>query len=274
MSRFEDCFAQLKQQGRTALIPYVTAGDPQPHVTVPLMHTMVEAGADVIELGVPFSDPMADGPTIQLACERALVHNTSLNDVLSMVSEFRKTNTKTPVVLMGYLNPIEVMGYEDFAKRAQAAGVDGVLTVDLPPEEGKEVLPLFKQHGLDSIFLLSPTTVDSRLKQVAQLGGGFLYYVSLKGVTGAATLDVNAVAERIRHIRQFSDLPLGVGFGIKDAETAAQVARVADAVVVGSALIKIIEVNVNDTQTIMTKIGATLADMRSAMDKNSSSRHG
>lgn len=274
MTRFQDCFAQLKQEGRTALIPYVTAGDPNPQITVPLMHKMVEAGADVIELGVPFSDPMADGPTIQLACERALVHNTSLSDVLAMVSDFRKTNQKTPVVLMGYLNPIEVMGYANFAKRAQDAGVDGVLTVDLPPEEGKDVLPLFKQHGLDSIFLLSPTSIDERIKSVAQVGGGFLYYVSLKGVTGATTLDVNAVADRIRHIRQFSDLPLGVGFGIKDATTAAQVAQVADAVVVGSALIKIIEANPSDTQTILDKISATLAGMRAAMDANSSSRHG
>ncbi len=266
MSRIAACFADLKAQGKTALIPYVTAGDPHPSITVPLMHRMVEAGANIIELGVPFSDPMADGPTIQQAHERALVHDTSLHDILNMVKEFRQTNQSTPVVLMGYLNPIEIMGYEAFAKAAEEAGVDGALTVDLPPEEGMGVLPMFKEHGIDPIFLLSPTTPTTRMKSVAEAGGGFIYYVSLKGVTGASTLDVGAVAERIAQIREHTDLPLGVGFGIKDAESATAVSKVADAVVVGSAVIKQIEATPDDHAAIMNNISDLLASMRTAMD--------
>lgn len=266
MSRIAACFAALKEQGKTALIPYVTAGDPNPSVTVPLMHKMVEAGASILELGVPFSDPMADGPTIQLACERALEHNTSLSDVLDMVAEFRKTDNETPVVLMGYLNPVEVMGYENFSERAAKAGVDGVLTVDLPPEEGEGALPVFKEYGLDPIFLLSPTTREDRIQKVATAGSGFVYYVSLKGVTGANTLDVDEVASRLEVIRGLTDNPVGVGFGIKDAETAAKVATVADAVVVGSAIVKVIENNANDEAVIMQEIPAILASMREAMD--------
>jgi tryptophan synthase alpha chain len=266
MSRIAACFAALKAQGKTALIPYVTAGDPHPSITVPLMHRMVSAGADIIELGVPFSDPMADGPTIQQAHERALLHNTSLHDILGMVTEFRQTNQTTPVVLMGYLNPIEIMGYAEFAQTAETAGVDGALTVDLPPEEGVGVLPLFRAHGIDPIFLLSPTTPNVRIKTVAEAGGGFIYYVSLKGVTGANTLDVGQVAERIAQIREHTDLPLGVGFGIKDAQTAAAVAKVADAVVVGSAIIKQIEATPADHAVIMNNISDLLASMRTAMD--------
>lgn len=266
MSRLAACFAALKAQGKTALIPYVTAGDPHPSITVPLMHSMVAAGANIIELGVPFSDPMADGPTIQQAHERALAHHTSLRDILAMVTEFRQTNQTTPVVLMGYLNPIEIMGYETFANAAQAAGVDGVLTVDLPPEEGMGVLPMFREHGLDPIFLISPTTPTVRMQSVAAAGGGFVYYVSLKGVTGANTLDVAQVAARLAQIREHTDLPLGVGFGIKDAATAAAVAQVADAVVVGSAVIKQIEAHLNDHATIMKNISDLLASMRQAMD--------
>ena len=266
MSRIAACFAALKAQGKTALIPYVTAGDPHPSITVPLMHRMVAAGANIIELGVPFSDPMADGPTIQQAHERALKHNTSLHDILGMVAEFRQTDSTTPVVLMGYLNPIEIMGYAEFAKAAEAAGVDGALTVDLPPEEGMGVLPLFREHGIDPIFLLSPTTPERRIATVAQAGGGFIYYVSLKGVTGASTLDVGQVAQHIAQIRQHTDLPLGVGFGIKDAATAAAVAKTADAVVVGSAVIKLIEATPDDHAAIMDGISDLLASMRTAMD--------
>ncbi|WP_028490119.1 tryptophan synthase subunit alpha [Thiothrix lacustris] len=266
MSRIAACFAALKAQGKTALIPYVTAGDPHPSLTVPLMHRMVEAGANIIELGVPFSDPMADGPTIQQAHERALKHNVSLHDILGMVAEFRKTNQTTPVVLMGYLNPIEIMGYAEFAKAAEAAGVDGALTVDLPPEEGMGVLPLFREHGIDPIFLLSPTTPERRIATVAQAGGGFIYYVSLKGVTGASTLDVGQVASHIAKIRTHTDLPLGVGFGIKDAATAAAVAKTADAVVVGSAVIKLIEATLDDHAAIMNNISDLLTSMRTAMD--------
>ena len=194
MRRIERCFQRLDGENRKALIPFVTAGDPVKDVTVPLMHAMVDAGADIIELGVPFSDPMADGPVIQLACERALQHNTSTRDVLAMVKIFRETNTQTPVVLMGYLNPVEVMGYESFAKAAEDAGVDGVLLVDLPPEEALEVRPVMDAHGLDMIFLVAPTTSDTRIKLIGEAGSGYLYYVSLKGVTGSATLNVEELS--------------------------------------------------------------------------------
>ncbi|HHC74264.1 MAG TPA: tryptophan synthase subunit alpha [Thiothrix sp.] len=266
MSRIQQTFSRLKTANKTALIPYIAAGDPHPQITVPLMHKMVEAGADILELGVPFSDPMADGPTIQLACERALKHHTSLDDVLTMVETFRADNQHTPIVLMGYLNPIEIMGYQTFAERAAAVGVDGVLTVDLPPEEGDETLQTFKQYGLDAIFLLSPTTREKRIQKVATAGSGFVYYVSLKGVTGANTLNIDEVAERLTVIRSLTDNPVGVGFGIKDPETAAQVAQIADAVVVGSVVVKVIEQNPDNDRLILEKIATLLSDMRHAMD--------
>ena len=268
MSRIASCLANLKAQGKAALIPYVVAGDPAPSITVELMHAMVQAGVNIIELGVPFSDPMADGSTIQLAHERALVHNTSLSSVLDMVQQFRQTDNNTPVVLMGYLNPVEVMGYAAFAKAAQAAGVDGVLIVDLPPEEGVDVLPVFKQHDVDTIFLISPTTPASRIQTIAQVGSGYLYYVSLKGVTGANSLDVGKVAQRLDEIRTYTDLPVGVGFGIKDAASAQAVAQVADAVVVGSAIVKLVEATPNEHNAIITNISQLLATMRQAMDSN------
>lgn len=266
MSRITATFNALAAQQKTALVPYVTAGDSNPSITVPLMHQMVAAGADIIELGVPFSDPMADGPTIQLACERALKHHVSLSDVIAMVAEFRQQNQSTPVVLMGYLNPVEVMGYEQFAQSASAAGVDAALIVDLPPEESHDVLPVFKQYGLDSIYLLAPTSSAKRIQQACNAGSGFIYYVSLKGVTGANTLDVAAVSKRLAEIRNFSNLPIGVGFGVKDAETAAQVSQVADAVVVGSVLVKMIEDNVDNTDKIINNISELLSSMRHAMD--------
>ena len=269
MSRIASCLANLKAQHKAALIPYVVAGGPEPGITVNLMHAMVQAGANIIELGVPFSDPMADGSTIQLAHERALLHNTSLSSVLDMVRQFRQTDNNTPVVLMGYLNPVEVMGYATFAKAAQAAGVDGALIVDLPPEEGVDVLPVFKQHDVDAIFLISPTTPASRIQTIAQVGSGYLYYVSLKGVTGANSLDVGKVAQRLDEIRHYTNLPVGVGFGIKDASTAQAVAQVADAVVVGSAIVKLVEATPTDTQVITTNISQLLATMRHAMDSNS-----
>ena len=218
MSRIAGHFALLKQQGRKALIPYVTAGDPAPSVIVPLMHAMVGAGADIIELGVPFSDPMADGPVIAKAHERALKHNVSLRDVLGMVAEFRQSNTTTPVVLMGYLNPVEVMGYNTFALAAAEAGLDGVLTVDLPPEEADDLTRELQAVGIDPIYLLAPTTTPERIRLITDAASGYVYYVSLKGVTGAATLDIPEVASRLETIRSISDLPIGVGFGIKGAE--------------------------------------------------------
>ncbi|MCV6636836.1 tryptophan synthase subunit alpha [Candidatus Albibeggiatoa sp. nov. NOAA] len=241
MTRIKDCFDRLKQQNRTALIPFITAGDPQPAFTVPFMHALVNAGADIIELGIPFSDPMADGPVIQKASERALAAGTRLKDVLEMVKTFREKDNVTPIVLMGYLNPIEMMGYEAFAQAAHESGVDGILSVDLPPEEAEKPLKIFKQYQLDPIFLLAPNSDDERIKKVAHYASGYLYYVSLKGVTGSANLDVNAVNEKMQQIRQHTDIPIGVGFGIKDPETAAKVAKVSDAVIVGSALVKRIE---------------------------------
>jgi tryptophan synthase alpha chain len=241
MSRIAPTFAGLQQQGRKALIPFITAGDPDPAITVPLMHALVEAGASVVELGVPFSDPMADGPVIQRSSERALRHGVSLRDVLGYVREFRKKDNVTPVVLFGYANPIEAMGVERFADSAQAAGADGALVVDYPPEEAGRLVELLDARSLDTIFLLSPTTTDERLKQVAALGRGYLYYVSLKGVTGAANIDVAGVGQRIAHIRSYTKLPVGVGFGIRDGETARRVARIADAVVIGSKLVQDME---------------------------------
>jgi tryptophan synthase alpha chain len=266
MSRLSSTFAELRQAGKTALIPYITAGDPEPDATLRFMHALVAAGADIIELGVPFSDPMADGPVIQAACERALKHHLSLNQVLDMVETFRRDNKKTPVVLMGYANPIEVMGYARFAERAAGAGVDGIITVDLPPEEADGILPEFKRHGLDPVFLLAPTSNDERVGKICAAASGFVYYVSLKGVTGAATLDVNAVEARLNSIRKHTQLPVGVGFGIKDPETARQVGRVADAVVVGSAVVRRIAEHRQDVDKAGESIAALIADMRAALD--------
>ena len=264
MSRIATTFAQLKAQGRKALIPFITAGDPNPSATVPLMHALVAGGADVIELGVPFSDPMADGPVIQRASERALVHGVSLRHVIGFVTEFRNANSDTPVVLMGYANPIEAMGVEHFADAAKAAGVDGVLVVDYPPEEAQALVKLLDTRALDTIFLLSPTTRDARLEQVGKLGRGYLYYVSLKGVTGAGNIDTVEVARRVGHIKKFTSLPVGVGFGIRDAKSAKRVARVADAVVIGSRLVQEILDAGDDAPA---QVQALLAGIRAAMDE-------
>jgi tryptophan synthase alpha chain len=266
MSRIAARFSALRETGRTALIPYITAGDPQPDVTVPLMHALVEAGADVLELGVPFSDPMADGPVIQAACERALKHHVSLTQVLEMVRNFRERDQDTPVVLMGYLNPIEVMGYAAFAEHARDAGVDGVLTVDLPPEEAHDLVECLKASQLDAIFLAAPTSGEERIRSMHRCGGGFLYYVSFKGVTGANRLDVAAVQSKLAQIRANTDLPVGVGFGIRDPESAAQIAVFADAVVVGSALVSRIAALAGQPGEIVTQAPAVIADMRRAMD--------
>jgi tryptophan synthase alpha chain len=264
MSRIANTFSVIKQRGRKALIPFITAGDPHPSMTVALMHALVAGGADVVELGVPFSDPMADGPVIQRASERALRHGVSLTQVLGFVTEFRKTNVKTPVVLMGYANPIEAMGAEHFADAARAAGVDGVLVVDYPPEEAQSLVELLDARSLDTIFLLSPTTRDTRLKQVGELGRGYLYYVSLKGVTGAGNIDIVDVGRRVNHIKQFTHLPVGVGFGISDAESAKRVAQVADAVVIGSRLVQEIIDAGNDAPA---RVQALLSGIRAAMDE-------
>ncbi len=266
MSRIKACFEALTAANKKALIPFVTAGDPNPAVTVPLMHAMVDAGADLLELGVPFSDPMAEGPTIQKACERALAHGTSLRDVLAMVSEFRQTNSTTPVVLMGYMNPIEVMGYQAFATAAAEVGVDGLITVDMPPEEAGELVAALKGVEIDPIFLLAPTTIDKRIAKICAEVSGFVYYVSLKGVTGSTNLDVASVEAKVAQIRKHTDLPIGVGFGIKDAETARQVAAVADAVVVGSAIVNRVADNAESPEKINEAVAALLREMRTAMD--------
>ena len=264
MSKIQATFERLQAQGRKALIPFITAGDPDPALTVPLMHTLVEAGADIIELGVPFSDPMADGPTIQRASERALLKGVSLRQVLGMVANFRADNNETPVVLMGYANPVESMGVNQFAATAFDAGVDGVLVVDYPPEESIEFARAMHANALDPIFLLAPTSTPARIAQVAALASGYVYYVSLKGVTGSATLDVAAVAARIPEIHASTGVPVGVGFGIRDAATAGRVARIADAVVVGSRIIEEIEQSNNDN--VCARVHALVAELRRGMD--------
>lgn len=268
MSRIAALFSELNKTGKKALIPFVTAGDPNPSVTVDMMHGLVEAGADIIELGVPFSDPMADGPTIQLACERALAHNTSLRDVISMVTEFRTVNTHTPVVLMGYLNPVEAMGYENFAKSAQQAGIDGVLMVDMPPEESGENAKIFADHDLDIIYLIAPTTTDARISEIAKYSTGYVYYVSIKGVTGAAEIDVADVSKNLERIRSRVSIPVGVGFGINNGKAAAAVATIADGVIVGSALVNKIAANADDPATAINEVKAVLSEMRTAMNAN------
>lgn len=264
MSRIAATFDALKRGGKKALIPFITAGDPDPNLTVPLMHALATAGADVIELGVPFSDPMADGPVIQRSSERALKHGVSLRDVLRLLTEFRKTDRKTPVVLFGYANPIETLGLERFADAAKAADADGALVVDYPPEEAQPLVQALETRGLDTIFLLSPTTSDARLKQVARLGRGYLYYVSLRGVTGAAHIDFADVAARVKHVRDFTRLPIGVGFGIRDAQSARAVGAAADAIVIGSALIQSIEKAPRDQ--VASKAARFLAPIREALD--------
>ena len=256
----------LKASGKKALIPYITGGDPRPDWTESLMHCLVENGADIIELGVPFSDPMADGPVIQLACERALEHNTSLRDLLAIVREFRKTDSKTPVVLMGYLNPLEKMGIENFLDAAAEAGVDGVLTVDLPPEEADWFAPMVVERNLDLVFLIAPTTTDERIRSICAHSSGYVYYVSVKGVTGSAALSTSEVAEKVANIKTIADIPVGVGFGISDPESARAVAQVSDGVIVGSVLVNIIKENQQDLSAIKDKLGSMLSSMRQAMD--------
>lgn len=269
MTRIATRFAQASAEGagRKLLVPYITAGDPDLSTTLALMHTLVKAGADVIELGIPFSDPMADGPVIQAACERALKNHVSLEQVIDIVRQFRETDKSTAVVLMGYMNPVERLGYARFASLAAAAGVDGVLTVDMPPEEAKELVEELRRNDLDRIFLLSPTTPDSRLKLVGDMASGYLYYVSLKGVTGAANLDTSEVAGRVAHIQSFTSIPVAVGFGIRDAASAAAISETADAVVVGSVLVALVGEHGADPVTLHKSLYQCLHGMREAMDE-------
>ncbi len=264
MSRIQQRFEQLKLQGRKGLIPFFTAGDPSPEVTVDLMHALARSGADVIEVGVPFSDPMADGPVIQRSSERALEKGVGTLKVLEFVRQFRETDDQTPIVLMGYANPIERMGSQAFIDRAKQAGVDGVLVVDYPPEESVEFASQMRSAGMDPIFLLAPTSTDDRIEKVAQAACGYIYYVSLKGVTGAATLNTAEVGSKLPVIRQHTSLPVGVGFGIRDAESACKVAHSADAVVIGSALIQALEAQPADQAA--TVASAFLSPIRQALD--------
>ncbi len=268
MSRIQATFQALQAQGRKALIPYVTAGFPFADITPELMHGMVAAGADVIELGIPFSDPMADGPVIQKAGEKALALGIGLVQVLAIVKDFRAVNRHTPVVLMGYANPVERYnlkhGPTAFVQHAAQAGVDGMLIVDYPPEECADFAAQLKAHQLDLIFLLAPTSTDERMRQVAQLASGYVYYVSLKGVTGAGNLDVQAVADMLPRIRTHVRVPVGVGFGIRDAATAQAVGKVADAVVIGSRIIQLIEAQPRDQ--VVAVASGFLAEIRAALD--------
>ena len=256
MSRIQTTFEQLN--GAKALVSYITAGDPDLRTTLSLMHSLAANGADIIELGIPFSDPMADGPTIQRAAERALAQGVSLRDVLALVAEFRQSNDATPVVLMGYLNPVHKMGYAAFAQAAAAAGVDGVLTVDSPVETIAPLHEALKQQGIDCIFLVAPTPTEARIQTIASLASGFVYYVSLKGVTGSAQLDTEAVSRKIELLRKHIDIPIGVGFGISDAESARKIAVVADAVIVGSRIVNEIERNPGNEAAAAGALAKTL----------------
>jgi tryptophan synthase alpha chain len=264
MSRIKTVFASLKQQGKTALIPYITAGDPHPKFTVSLMHTLVEHGADMIELGVPFSDPMADGPVIQRASERALLHKVGLTAVLDMVKTFRQSDQATPIILMGYANPIEAVGAVAFADKAKAADVDGVITVDYPPEECGSFVKELQDRDIDPVFLLSPTTDAKRVELIVNQASGFVYYVSLKGVTGAANLDIVEVASRVASIREQTNLPVGVGFGIRDAATAKATAAIADAVVVGSRMVLAIEGS--NEANLLSNVASLMTELKTAVD--------
>ncbi|WP_244829126.1 tryptophan synthase subunit alpha [Caballeronia sp. TF1N1] len=264
MSRIKTTFAALAAEGKKGLIPFITAGDPNPEQTVEFMHALAKGGADVIELGVPFSDPMADGPVIQRSSERALARGVTLKRVLADVARFRQTNDRTPVVLMGYANPIERMGADAFAAAANEAGVDGVLVVDYPPEEAEEFGTKMRAAGIDPIFLLAPTSTDERIAAVGKIASGYVYYVSLKGVTGAANLDVSSIASKIPAIKSHVPLPVGVGFGIRDAQTARAVAEIADAVVIGSRLVQLLEEAPPDTAA--ASLTTFIAEIRAALD--------
>ena len=267
MSRLAPYFAALKKQRRAALVPYIMAGDPAPWVTVPLMHAIVRAGANVIELGIPFSDPMADGPVIQRAAVRALKQGMTLARVLEMVKEFRTKDAATPIVLMGYLNPVETMGYTAFAEAAAAAGVDGLLTIDLPPEEASDILTALRRCHIDPIFFLAPTSGAERMRAVAEVASGYIYYLSLRGVTGATHLDLTEVMKKTKAIRAHTHLPIGVGFGIRAPETAAQVASFADAVIVGTAIVARMEQNAAHPERLLAEVPPFVTSLRGAMDK-------
>lgn len=269
MSRITSCVAAAQAAGRKALIPYIVAGDPDRDTTVSLMHQLVRDGADIIELGMPFSDPSSDGAIIQLGAERALREGAGLDTVFSIVSEFRQRDDKTPIVLMGYLNPVEIMGYQAFVKNAATAGVDGLLLVDLPVSEAQSLLELTRPNDIDVIFLVAPTTTDSRIASICEHSSGYLYYVSLKGVTGAAITNTDEIAARVKGLRNRTSLPIMVGFGIKDNASALAMAAISDGVIVGSALVQKIgelsETDARDDKTLAASTGL-IASIRQALD--------
>jgi tryptophan synthase alpha chain len=264
MSRIQTCLTALAAKNKKGLIPFITAGDPDPELTLPLMHALVEGGADIIELGVPFSDPMADGPVIQRASERALLKGVGLRDVLAIVKQFREANQVTPVVLMGYANPIERMGQEQFIQVAADVGVDGVLVVDYPPEECEYFAENMHKNGMDTIFLLAPTSTDERIAQVGKIATGYVYYVSLKGVTGSGALDLDAVAAMIPRIKKHVNVPVGVGFGIRDGVTAKAISSVSDAVVIGSRIIQ--ELENTPREQAVSAVRQFMSEIRQALD--------
>jgi tryptophan synthase alpha chain len=270
VNRIKQRFESLRQQGRKALVSYVVMGDPAKDVTLPVMHALVESGTDIIELGIPFSDPNAEGPVIQKAHERALGNGSSLRDALAKVKQFRETDSDTPVLLMGYTNPIERTGYDSFIEQAVDAGIDAVLTVDLPPEEAEEFNEHLRQANIENIFLLAPTSGPDRQKKVTDMAGGFIYYVSLKGVTGAGNLDLNSVDENVTSIRSLTDLPVCVGFGIKDGASARAVADLSDGVVIGSVLVNQIAMladqGVSDPSVYASAISEIITEIRQALD--------
>lgn len=268
MNRIDKTLKHLNESGKKMLSPYITAGDPHPDTTVSLMHELVSAGADILELGIPFSDPMAEGPVIQHAMERALAHSVNTHHVLNMVSEFRKKDNATPIVIMGYLNPIEQYGYELFAEHAAQAGVDGTILVDLPPEEAESLCAIWKKHGLHSIFLCSPTTSEERMNLINRYANGYLYYVSLKGVTGSNALDITMLESQYLHRKTQTNLPLMVGFGIKTAEMAAAITRFADGAIVGAALIEVILAASESNKNALQAGASLISSMRQAIDNN------
>ena len=265
MSRIFNIFKKLNADDRTAFIPFITAGDGGLDNCEALVFTLAESGADIIELGMPFSDPMADGPVIAKSHERAVADGINLNDVFALVDRFREHNQSTGIVLMGYTNPIEVYGYKDFAIRADEAGVDGILVVDMPPEEAMDLKKELDNFEIDLIFSVAPTTTDERLEQISKLASGYIYYVSLKGVTGAANLDVDSVNYHLERMRNYIHLPVGVGFGIKNAEIAKQIGENADAVIVGSALVSIVEELSSDKDKLVTKVGNLAKEISNAI---------
>jgi len=265
LSRLETRFSVLARAGRKALITYVVAGDPSPDVTLAQLHALVAAGADVLELGIPFSDPMSEGPVIQRGHERALAQGMSLRKALDLVARFRQRDTDTPLLLMGYANPVEHMGLESFASAAAAAGVDALLTVDLPPEEAAPQVAALSALGLDTIFLVAPTTPSARMAHIADQASGFIYYVSLRGVTGAGHLDIDEVGERVAAIKAQCALPVAVGFGIKDAASARRIAAVADGIVVGSALVAMAG-EASDQEQLLAQSAALVRELRAAID--------